>query len=160
MDHKRGYDYLGSSDHGAPSPTKRRKECPVKQPVWPPQFGERHNAHNRINQYKTQIQNGCPQPGGPPLHAPESPSPAAEPIPSIPTRPVWVGGQKGLDLEKKIEEDLYQSLLPVVKKVGIHRPIDTMYTNVMSRYQSQGRMSSLHDLHLACRMLVRHSVIN
>ncbi|KAG0578720.1 hypothetical protein KC19_4G045000 [Ceratodon purpureus] len=130
MDHKRGYDYL--EDQAVPSPTKRLKDLShhrdypsVTQDSHSsrpgPQLGERYNAQVNRSQYKTQIQYGCPQVchgrQTQPVHAPEA-TPVKVEIPTnkLPTRPVWIGGQRGSDLEKKMEEVAYHSMLPVVKK--------------------------------------------
>jgi hypothetical protein len=115
-------------DQGSvPSPTKRRKDLshhrdypPVAQD-YVSQLGERYSAQVHRSQYKTQIQYGCPQGccHGQPAH---TAAPGAEESPACkrPARPVWVGGQRAWsDLEKKMEECAYHSLLPVVKKVLI-----------------------------------------
>ena len=136
MDHKRGYDYL--EDQAVPSPTKRLKDLshhrdypchrgPVTQDCHSsPQLGERYNAQVNRSQYKTHIQYGCPQvchgrQSQPTLHTPEAVA-VNEEIPAykLPTRPVWIGGQRGSDLEKKLEEVAYHNMLPVVKKVNLH----------------------------------------
>lgn len=114
MDHKRAW-YDDLEDQGSvPSPTKRRKDLSHHRD-YPPvahdsvsQLGERYNVQVHRSQYKTQIQyGGCPQAcchGQPAQHTAEA-APGAEEI------------TRGSDLEKKMEECAYHSLLPVVKKV-------------------------------------------
>lgn len=150
MDHKRGYDYL--EDQAVPSPTKRLKDLSYHRDypchrglatqdshgAWvdnsrAPQLGERYNAQVHRSQYKTQIQYGslqvCHGRQSQSVHTSEA-IPIREEMPAfkLPTRPIWIGGARGSDMEKKMEEVAYHNMLPIVKKVIYTLPSTTIRT--------------------------------